>query len=506
MPTIPFVQSNQIKQFPASDVFGANFGALNKNVMVERDNNSGGFVLTQRPAIWHQTDASASGISNGRAIYEPRTVSSARMYVADTTIYKDDALSTTITGSLQTSAGISRKLPVFFEYLDLKVCIADPSTATGKPLYTVNSPYTALVQETDADIPNGICTGIAQLDGYLFLCGINGELYNSNLDDPQTWNALDFIKAERTTGDFALRIERHKDNIVVWKDNGMEFFYNAANPTGSPLKRREDLFYNIGGFRSTARGDYSQTQIRGAIFFVGVDTNETPGVYVLDNFQLRKISDHYTDQILKRWQTNRYIIGSSLEYLGRSFYVLTMTDTSADPQESIVIDTETGYLAQWTSNLTGFGTNALPIVPGSISANNSTGNTGFVQDYMLMNADVIGIGNNFYGADLTTGVVAADIDIEIRTDVNDFGTTRRKFCGSIGVLGYDYEQVASQSLSVQHSDDNQNTYSTARTISLDPTGNQRIHACGSFRRRSWKLSGSLSERVWLQGIEANISA
>ena len=506
MPTIPFVQSQRIKQFPAAEVFGDNRGTLNKNVMVEQNGDTGEYELTQRPAIWHQTNGSAQSKDKGRCLYQPAAVIGARLYVNGTTIYKTSGYSTEITNSLQTNpVGAFDRLPVFFEYLDNDVIVVDPGTSTGKPFYLISSPYTTLSQQTDTDIPDSVVAGVAQLDKYIFVLDAEGLIYNCDNGDPTSWSATNFIGADRTQGDFALRIERHKDNLAVWKDNSIEFFYNAGNPTGSPLKRRQDVFYEVGGYRSTAIGDYSQTVIKDAIFFVGVDAkSKLPGVYVLENFNLRKISDHFLDSILRKWQPNRYIIGSTLEYFGRSFYVLTATNVSAVAEESLVIDTDTGYVAQWDTNLTGIGENILSVMPGAIYGVSTNQDIGLATNYMLGNGDIIGIGNNWFGSDVATTDALVDIDIEIRTDVNDFGTVRRKFCRSLGLLGHDYKTGSYQQMSISHSDDNQTNFSTPRFIQIDPGGFKKITACGSFYGRSWKTSGSLNSRVWLRGLEANI--
>ena len=44
------------------------------------------------------------------------------------------------------------------------------------------------------------CSGIVYLDSYFFVMDTNAVIYNSALNDPTTWDALDIITAEKEPG------------------------------------------------------------------------------------------------------------------------------------------------------------------------------------------------------------------------------------------------------------------------------------------------------------------
>ena len=66
----------------------------------------------------------------------------------------------------------------------------------GNVWYTADN-STAPSSVSDADMPgnNGvsIVRGGASLDGYFFLCDINGQIHNSNINDITAWTSTDFL-------------------------------------------------------------------------------------------------------------------------------------------------------------------------------------------------------------------------------------------------------------------------------------------------------------------------
>ena len=150
---------------------------------------------------------------------------------------------------------------------------------------------------SDADMPgnNGvsITRGVVSLDGYVFLCDINGQIHNSNINDITTWTATDFLKASRRS-DTGIYIGEHHDNVVYIGTKSIEFFYNAGNASGSPLSRRTDVSYSVGCYYPN-----SIVEVGDIIYFIGHDHAGWPRVYKLENFQLTAISSNEVEVYLK---------------------------------------------------------------------------------------------------------------------------------------------------------------------------------------------------------------
>ena len=496
------IQQMAIKQVISDGTsYVGQIGALNRNLMVMQ--NQGQPVLTSRPAFWLVTDGSAEGEEEGRGVYRP--VAGIRLYVNGVNVYTSAVPESPLTNTLNTTAGIARKYPVFFEFLDDKIIICDPLTASGKGLYYTESPWSTLTQMTDADIPPQLANGVTQLSGYLFIIDRDGNIRNSDINDPTSYSALGTITAQRTVATYANRITRHLDNVAVFKDDSIEFFYVADNPTGSPLKRNENIFYEIGSHRTDNSGGYTVTKIREKDYFVGFDNQGAPGVYVIERFRLRKISDEFTDLILKFWQ-NFGIVGAGLAYAGKNFYVLTALDgTTGLAIESIVIDTETGYTCIWDSDLPGLSANQFALMPGHDYGSSAGAGFGIATNYQLQNGDVIGIADNLNRVSDNQSFVEYPVDIEVRTDPQDYGTIDEKTMNRIGLLAYDDQASGVQSFNFEFSDDGGNTYSAPQSITLNPEGRQELQNLGTFYRRSMRMTAALTERAWIQGIDERVT-
>jgi len=90
----------------------------------------------------------------------------------------------------------------------------------------------------------------------------------------------------------------------------------------------------------------------------------------------------------------------------------------------------------------------------------------------------------------------------ITSENNDFGTMNRKRMHRLSVIGDRPSSAAN--LSVSWSDDDYQSFNTARTIDL----NQDLPSCyqlGSFRQRIFKLSFTANSPMRLQELEVDIN-
>lgn len=103
-------------------------------------------------------------------------------------------------------------------------------------VYTSNAAGTKIV---DADFPTPHIPWPVFLNGRLYLAKTaTGDIYCSDLDDPAVWTAGNFISTEVYPDDVQalLKIDNY---ILAVGIQGSEYFYDAANATGSPLARYE---------------------------------------------------------------------------------------------------------------------------------------------------------------------------------------------------------------------------------------------------------------------------
>lgn len=137
---------------------------------------------------------------------------------------------------------------------------------------TFGSPGT-LTEVTDADFPDNTVPGVVSLDGYIFVMTIDGIIYNSDLEAPLAWNALNFITAE-SEPDQGVAIAKHQNYVVALKERTIELFYDAGNATGSPLAAMANSVYNVG----CANG-YTTARCDGGLFFLSKTNSQNVSLH-----------------------------------------------------------------------------------------------------------------------------------------------------------------------------------------------------------------------------------
>ena len=163
------------------------------------------------------------------------------------------------------------------------------STFTYEIGTTPTSPATGTIT---ASVEGGTVPGIVYLDGYFLVMDINGAIYNSGIDDPSTWGALDFITAQKEDGQ-GIALAKSREYVVALKEWSTELFYNAANATGSPLGPVDTGFAQVG----CANG-WSVAEIDGSIIWVGQSRAGGRGVWMRDGINSVKVSTPDVDRIL----------------------------------------------------------------------------------------------------------------------------------------------------------------------------------------------------------------
>lgn len=524
MPTkrIPFTPGLHIEEFSGSSITKSS--SYMHNTILDKYGPGGEdrVYLTQRPGIDLSLDVSEeSGIDAiGRGIYYWADAESPDRYFCSN---NDLFAGTANIGSI--SSGF---LPVtFVEGLDGSgnrlLCVFDKDNSEGWTIATNNT----VTQITDVDFPpeqtpaKTLAYGAVNLDGYIFVLTQDGQIWNSDLDDATSWNALNFIEAEREPDD-GVWIGKHHSKIVVLNGRTTEFFYNAANPTGSPLSRRNDIFFNVGcadGASVWADGD--------VIYFLGINTRGTVGVYKIEDFSISKVSNGDLDSYLtqSRIGDGLGIMGAGFSAGGHTYYSLTIysdNDTSATPIITLVYDTAVGEWGTWDSELSQLsGIKGIPLVSWSIR----TGTAPRFGEGILTNGDIITINDSNNTFDSLAARVYIDndtpgslyVDAGYYTDVpssgtaiswnakishQDMGTTNAKFLSRIDIIADPTE--SSETLTIEWGDgEDHDSFDVTRT--LDLSSQKRLTKCGSFNRRTFQLSGTNDEKVRIEGLELKYS-
>ena len=125
---------------------------------------------------------------------------------------------------------------------------------------------------------SNIVSGAVYLDGYTVVATKSGQIYNSDSEYPFLWNPLNTVAVE-SDPDYLVAIVKHFNYIVAFGEWSTEFFYDAANATGSPFLRQDSYKNEIG----CADGD-SVVQFQQSVIYVGRSKTQGKSVYMLDGF------------------------------------------------------------------------------------------------------------------------------------------------------------------------------------------------------------------------------
>jgi hypothetical protein len=338
------------------------------------------------------------------------------------------------------------------------------------------------VEDLGAPMPSDHIPFPVVLDQTLYLIAKNADgtnsqsIYNSGIKRPHSWNQIDFTDAEQFA-DSLVALARHHTTIAAFGSESLEFFYDNANPTGSPLSRNDQLAVKIG----CPAGETIVTSEK-KVFFVGTTTHGGYSVWEITNYTPVKISDEFVDRVLEAETT----IGNARGYLAKSggheFYVLRLAAVT------LVYDSEEKLWHEWSSNSGG----NHAVFTGAYAADDATG-----KSMILGSAD-----GELY---TLNPAVSQDKSVDILTDIYttkmDFESINRKFLHRFVILG---DEVAAGSISLRWSDDDYVTWTNYFTISLAASP-MELHRLGAFRRRAFHLRYTGNTSLRLEGIEAEIS-
>lgn len=374
----------------------------------------------------------------------------------------------------------------------------------GDELFYMNmaSPGAA-TEVTDAQLPTPHIAMPVFLDGYLFLATSGGDVYNSDLDDMSAWTPGNYISAE-ISGDGLTGLVKVKNYIVALGRRGIEFFYDAANLSGSPLGRNESYYKAISVYDGIS-------QVGDDVFFVGAYVNQGLRVFRLRENDCTPVSDSTQERILGHYSAlytrsqpstanAPRFKGNTFSVAGHNFYLLSVARASSPfGQINFVLDTDLGFWYEW--NLQNARVDSVinsstgkPMLALS-RLDTGTGNYIAWSDFVYLNPNTYNDTNFDTSLNFTTIYITEEFDGE---------TFNNKVCGRVAVLCDQYQSTGTSNLALSWSDDNGASYSTPRNINVF-SHNPFISATGRFRSRLWKLEYTDNYPLRLKGLSMDLN-
>jgi len=313
----------------------------------------------------------------------------------------------------------------------------------------------------------GLNPGAVFLDSYVVISTPSGRVYTSNVGNPAIWNPLDYVTAEAEP-DQSTGIAKHLNYVLDYGQWSLEFFYDAANPTGSPLSPAPSYRIEIGCPNGNSIVSFEQS-----VIWIGSSKAEGTGVFMLDGVAPTKVSDEYIDRILGNSDL-QYVTAYVFKFNGHLFYVLTLHDLNV----TIVYDISQQAWVQWTMYAIGDEDSGVPGIYAEQYFRPSyyAGNNGI---YYVLDDDN---GTLYTMSDTYYSDAGAPIYYRSVTSIIDNGLTKRKFYNRVEIVG---DKVGA-TMNIRRSDDDYQNWSPYRTVDLSKPRPQ-IYQTGQARRRAWEF-------------------
>jgi hypothetical protein len=379
-------------------------------------------------------------------------------------------------GTLTSIGTVDATAPYFFETVQ-----SAPQTialANGKSGYTLNVDTLVLTAIASAGFPAIQMPGWAYVDGTLYVMDQFGNIAGSNINDATTWSALNTIAAS-SNADVGVALAKQLNYVVAFKSYTTQIFYDAGNPTGSPLSPVPDAQIPLG-----CAAPLSVQQIDNSLLWMTSNQVGSPQVAMMDNLTPKIISTPAVDRILDgaKYTTagaffNRGshtwvllpAVGISswvLKHAGHRFYGLNVQNLNLTLVYDM--DQELWYIWQdangnwWPIVYMNSGAPSASAVGVHYAQHSTNGNVYFVDaDYVYT--------NDF-------GTV---FPVDIYTPNFDGGTNRRKY---LKTMYFNGDQTPGSTLLVRFTDDDFQSWSNPRQVDLG-LKKPRLTDCGTFIRR-----------------------
>jgi hypothetical protein len=343
--------------------------------------------------------------------------------------------------------------------------------------YVFSNPTTP-VEITSADFPTPHIPTPVFLDAYLFVAKAGtADIYNSNLDDPSLWTAGDYISTEMYP-DLIVALSKNNNFLYAVGTQSVEYFYDAANATGSPLARQPSAVQQFG---TAAIGSVVQTEKE--VIFVGETNDGGHTVWTIDGFKETEVAiPAVKSALLAEDGSIKDIAAFAIRVSGQKLYVLCLTD------RTFIYSFDTKMWSEWSSGTGAFlGNNATDGPNGSAYVlDKANGNVYTMNETLFTDA----------GTAFTCMIVSSKFD---------FDTINRKFMARLSIIGdVPDSTLVDSTVYVSWSDDDYTTWSTPRALKFTPDL-PAIFQLGQFRRRAFKLTYSLPHLLRLEQIEVDIN-
>lgn len=357
----------------------------------------------------------------------------------------------------------------------------------------------------------------AFFNGRLYLIGNNKRIYNTPPGQYLTWNSTDFIVPE-AKADELVAILLYKNYLVAFSTQSIEFFQDGAIELGSPLVR-QDAYIHLFGVKSPL----NIAQSGDNIYFLSYEDRFGYGVYTIDNFSIKRISNFYIDTIINNeditgdtpFSTRLYMVdfyGDPCLIFNSGFATSLYFETGyIDPGYIFEIASALGfpYMAystkqrQWFefafSDETGYNWTLTPqTIPGFIQLAPNTSN-GQWKTYFINSYDTDGVVNWYFFTKDYNSIYSSTAEVVF--DIQDFGVNYWKHIKYVDAVGDFGDNTVSLAWTDKANYSNWSNYISRTQSSLGYQNAIRWHNLGRHRTSAYRIKFVGASNIMLEHLE-----
>jgi Phage stabilisation protein. len=339
--------------------------------------------------------------------------------------------------------------------------------------YDVVGGVTADLHSIDIDFPATTVKGIAYLNGATYVMNSNAEIWGSVVNSVSVdgdWSALDFINAQ-IEPDPGVALQKQLVYIIAFGSWSTEVFFDAGNPTGTPLGPVQGSKISYGCEHAD-----SVQRIDDMLFWLSTSQTAAVQISVLEQLTHRVISTKPIDRLLQASDLST-VYSWQIKINGHNFYVITIVEANL----TLAYDISEDLWHQWTDT----NGNYMPIIASTYDDDNR---------HVLQHAT----NGKLYYADADYYTDAGDrIFVDIYTPIFDANTARRKHMNLMRFVG---DQERGSVLQVRFSDNDYKSWSNFRSVRLD-TKKPSLTKCGTFTRRAYHFRHWSNTPLRMQAVD-----
>ncbi len=326
---------------------------------------------------------------------------------------------------------------------------------------TPSSPATASAVVNS--FPTNPVSGLPYLDGYVFCMDTRGTIWQSDEEDPTSWNSLNYITANAEP-DQGVGLVKHLNYLVAFKQWTTEFYYDNANPVGSVLACNPTATLEIG----CASGDSIQSFEE---IVVWMANNKEGGrtINLLNGQVPTVISNKAIENFLNASDLST-VYSWVYKISGHTFYGLVL----ADQDVTMVYDLAEKEWHFWTTSKQFIGGGEGYFECTFVQTFPANTKNTYVLDAVTGNVYTIGVGNykDPFGP----------ITVRLVTARGRFGTSTQKSNSELAIFGDNINDT----INVRHTNDDYDTWSAYRQVDLS-LQKPILYNLGRFRRRAYEF-------------------